>query len=298
LILIKRKILSLSSIPTGAVMAFLLILDREHKVLWVKTKSRRADKNWALPEVEDTLNKPSSRLNVELLAKQAFIPLKASLIGKKIIFDIFRNEKPLYLFLCLGKESSETLFDLTKYRDIQWMPISCTEGTECFSTLTGKSIIGAYLDILFPGFTYKKNRFHIVKNGFGKKDIDDYNKMILQDNHKLIIELKDQYNIYRQPLPEIGDYTFLNNWKGLPLAVLEITGVTLEPFEKISEYFRSSDNQEVYGADGTVEQYRKYFLKWSKKYNRQFSNNKSVVISQFKIVKKFSEKKIDYLDLN
>jgi uncharacterized protein YhfF len=122
--------------------------------------------------------------------------------------------------------------------------------------------------------------------------------MILQDNHKLIIELKDQYNIYRQPLPEIGDYTFLNNWKGLPLAVLEITGVTLEPFEKISEYFRSSDNQEVYGTDGTVEQYRKYFLKWSKKYNRQFSNNKSVVISQFKIVKKFSEKKIDYLDLS
>lgn len=282
----------------GVVMAFLLILDREHKVLWVKTKSGRADKDWGLPEVEDTLNKPSSRLNVELLAKQAFIPLKANLIGKKIIFDIFRNEKPLYLFLCLGKESSEILFDLTKYRDIQWMPISCTEEAECFSTLTGKSIIGAYHDILLPGFDGRKNRFHIVKNGYGKKDIDDYNQMILQDNHKLIIELKDQYNIYRQSLPEIGDYTFLNNWKGLPMAVLEITGVTLKPFEKINEYFKNSDNQEADGADGAVEQYRKYFLKWSKKYNKQFSNNKSVVISQFKIVKKFNEKKIDYLDLS
>ena len=276
-------------------MAFLLILDREHKVLWVKTKSRRSDKDWVLPEVEDALNKPSSRLNVELLAKQAFIPLKASLIGKKIIFDIFRNEKPLYLFLCLGKESSEILFDLTKYRDIQWMPISCTKETECFSTLTGKSIIEAYYDILLPGFSDRKNRFHIVKNGYGKKDIDDFNKVLLQDNHKLIIELKDQYNMYRQPLPEIGDYTFLNNWKGLPVAVLEVTGVTLEPFEKINEYLKDSDNQEV---DGIIEQYRKYFLKWSKKYNKQFSNNKSVVISQFKIARKFDEKKMDYLDLS
>ncbi len=279
-------------------MAFLLILDREHKVLWVKTKSRRADKDWALPEVGDTLNKPSSRLNIELLAKQAFIPLKASLIGKKIIFDIFRNEKPLYLFLCLGKESSEILFDLTKYRDIQWIPISCTEEEKCFSALTGKSIIGAYYDILLPGFYDRKNRFHIVKNAYGKKDIDYFNRMILQDNRKLIIELKDQYNIYRQPLPEIGDYTFLNNWKGLPVAVLEITGVTLEPFEKINEYFKNSDSHEADGADEAVGQYRKYFLKWSKKYNKQFSNNKPVVISQFKIVKKFNEKKIDYLDLS
>ncbi len=279
-------------------MAFLLILDREHKVLWVKTKSRADDKNWVLPEVEDPLNKPSNRLNVELLAKQAFIPLKASLIGKKIVFDIFRNEKQLYLFLCPGKESSEILFDLTKYRDIQWMPISCTGETEYFSTLTGESIIGAYHDTLMPRFINKQNRIHIVKNGYGKKEIDDYNKMILQDGYKLIIELKDQYNIYRQPLPEIGDYALLNNWKGLPAAVLEITGVTLEPFEKIDDYIKATGSQETDGTNETVEQYRKYFLKWSKKHNKQFSNNKPVVISQFKIIKKFNDKNIDYLDLS
>lgn len=278
-------------------MAFLLILDREHKVLWVKSKNRISDDVWMLPEVEDPINKPSNRLNVELLAKQAFIPLKSSLIGKKIIFDIFRNEQQLYLFLCPGKESSEILFDLTKYINIQWNPINCIEEEECFSTLTGRSIIEAYYDILLPEFDDRKNRFHIVKNGFGKKDIDEHNQMILQGSSEFFVELVEQYNLYRQPLPKIGDYTFLNNWKGLPVAVLEITGVTLEPFENIDGYIKDRENQKTDGTNKTAEQYRKYFQKWSKKYNKQFSDSKSVLISQFKIIRKLNEKKMDYLDL-
>ncbi|HNR66023.1 MAG TPA: ASCH domain-containing protein [Atribacterota bacterium] len=278
-------------------MAFLLILDREHKVLWVKSKNRISDDGWMLPEVEDPVNKPSNRLNVELLSKQAFIPLKSSLIGKKLIFDIFRNEQQLYLFLCPGKESSEILFDLTKYKNIQWNPINCIEEEECFSTLTGRSIIEAYYDILLPEFDDRKNRFHIVKNGFGKKDIDEHNQMILQGSSEFFVELVEQYNLYRQPLPKIGDHTFLNNWKGLPVAVLEITGVALEPFEKIDGYIKDSENQKRDGINKTVEQYRKYFQKWSKKYNKQFSDSKSVLISQFKIIRKLNEKKMDYLDL-
>ena len=97
-------------------MAFLLILDREHKAIWVKNKNKINDNHWFLPEVEDPVNKPSNRLNVELLAKQAFIPLKSSLIGKKNLLDISHNEQIIYLFLCIGKEASEIMFDLTKYK--------------------------------------------------------------------------------------------------------------------------------------------------------------------------------------
>ncbi|MDD3656889.1 MAG: ASCH domain-containing protein [Atribacterota bacterium] len=278
-------------------MAFLLILDREHKALWVKTKNRLADNSWFLPEVEDPINKPSNRLNVELLAKQAFIPLKSSLIGKKIILDIFRNEQQLYLFLCPGKESSEVLFDLTKYRNIQWIPINCIGESESFSSLSGKSIIEAYYDILLNEFTERKNHFHIVKNGYGKKDIEEFNRAILNSQQKIIVELKDQYNLYHQLIPEIGDYALLNNWKGIPVAALEITGITLEPFEKISDFIKESDTLKEYSVKNVVEQYKKTFQKWCKKNNKQFSTNKTVVISQFKIIKQLNEKKIDHLDI-
>jgi uncharacterized protein YhfF len=278
-------------------MAFLLILDREHKALWVKTKNKSRDNRWGLPEVEDPINKPSNRLNVELLAKQAFIPLRSSLIGRKSILDLYHNEQQLYLFLCPGKESSEVQFDLTKYRDIQWLPINCINELEYWSRLSGKSIIEAYYDILLNGFSGQKGNFHIVKNGYGRKDIEDYNQLILQGKKKVLIELKDQYILYHQPIPEVGDYAFLNNWQGIPIAVLEIIGVTVESFEKIGNLIKELDNQQELTAEDWIEKYKKTFLKWCKKHNKKFSINKSVVVSQFKIIQHFNDKKIDNLKI-
>lgn len=279
-------------------MAFLLILDREHKALWVKNKNRAEDSGWFLPEVEDPINKPSNRLNAELLAKQAFIPLKSILIGQKTILDIFHNEQPLYLFLCFGKEAADILFDLTKYKNIQWLPINFTQESASFANLTGKSILDAYHDILLTDFRERKTRFHIVKNGYNRREIEDFNKTILKNGHKVLIELEYHYELFRQPIPEIGDYALLNDWKGLPVAALEIVNVNLESFDKIADFMEESACQQGVTIQKIVEQYKKTFLKWCKKNNKKFSTQKSVVVSQFKIVKQFEKRKIDYLDIN
>jgi len=278
-------------------MAFLLILDREHKALWVKNKNKPDDNHWLLPEVEDPVNKPSNRLNVELLAKQAFIPLKSSLIGKKSLLDIHHNDQLLYIFLCPGKEASEVLFDLTKYRDIQWTPINCIKELDHFSGLSGKSVIEAYHDILLNGFTIKKWRFHIVKNGHGKKEIVDYNQAILQGKRKLHVELKDQYTLYHQPMPEVGDYALLNSWKGIPIAVLEITGVTVDSFNQIKEVIKKMSSSKDLFLEDEEKKYQKIFSIWCKNHNQKFSGNKPVVLSQFKIIRQFQEKKMNHLKI-
>lgn len=278
-------------------MAFLLILDREHKVLWVKTKNRREENRWVLPEVEDAVKKPSNVLNVELLAKQAFIPLKSSLIGKKSLLDIYHNDQTLYLFLCPGKEASEVLFDLTKYRDIQWTPINCIKESENYSLLSGKSIIEAYREILLNGFTLKNRRFHIVKNGHRRKEIEDYNQSILQGKKKLLFELKDQYIVYHQPIPKSGDFALLNNWKGIPIAALEISGVNVEPFNKISTSIHDVKENIDFSDEDWLKKYQKIFRKWCKTNNQKFSNDKLVVLSEFKINRQFKEKKMDFLKI-
>ncbi len=279
-------------------MAFLLILDREHKVLWVKTKNQSADNSWVLPEVDDIINKPSNRLNVELLAKQAFIPLKSSLVGQKMIFDIFRNEQLLYLFLCFGKESSEVLFDLTKYSNIQWLPVNHIDKSKNFSNVTGKSIVDAYYDIFLNGFDSNNNRLYIAKNGYVKKDVENYNQWTLESSPRLLLELEDQYKMNRQPLPKIGDHVLLNSWKGFPVAILEVIGVTLERFEKIKKSVEKNDDKDIDISKEVFEQFRKHFIKWCKKNNKQFSDSKSVIISEFEIIKIFNDKKADHLDLS
>lgn len=276
-------------------MAFLLILDREHKALWVKNKNKINDNHWFLPEVEDPVNKPSNRLNVELLAKQAFIPLKSSLIGKKNLLDISHNEQIIYLFLCIGKEASEIMFDLTKYRDIQWTPINCVKEDYIFSGLSGKSVINAYQDILLDGFIDVKSNFHIVKNGHGKKETDNYNNGILQGKRKLFVELKEQYNLYHQPIPKIGEYALLNNWKGIPIAVLEITRVIIEPFDNLRGVVKQLDDTEEVFSEDREKKYQKTFSTWCQNHNQIFSRKKEVVLSQFKIIQQFEDSKANHL---
>lgn len=278
-------------------MAFLLILDREHKALWVKNKNKPDDKHWILPQVEDPVKKPSNRLNVELLAKQAFIPLKSSLIGKKSVLDIYHNDQLIYLFLCPGKEASEVLFDLTKYRDIQWTPINCIKGLDDYSILSGAAITEAYNEILLNGFLTKNKRFCIVKNGYGKKEIDDYNLSILKGEKKLLVELKDQYTLYHQPIPDVGDYALLNNWKGIPIALLEITKVMVKPFEKIGMVMKELDKDINLVTEDLEKHYNKTFSKWCKANNQKLSANKPVIFSQFKIIQKLMEKKMDDLEI-
>lgn len=278
-------------------MAFLLILDREHKILWVKNKNKNSNQ-WFLPEVEDPVNKPSNRLNVELLAKQAFIPLKSSLIGKKNLLDTSHNDQIIYLFLCPGKEASEVLFDLTKYRDIQWIPVNCVQEINSFSSLPGGSVVQAYHDILLNGFNVNKRNFHIVKNGQGKNEIEEYNKTILQNEKRILVELKDQYYLYHQKFPQVGDYAFLNNWKGLPVAVLEITDIIFESFDKIGETFKKIDSSEECFSKEREKKYQKIFSSWCKNHNQKFSRNKEVILSQFKITKQFKDFKMDHLRIN
>jgi uncharacterized protein YhfF len=276
-------------------MAFLLILDREHKILWVKNKNKNNNNQWFLPEVEDPVNKPSNRLNVELLAKQAFIPLKSSFLGKTNLLDASHNEQIIYLFLCPGKEASEVLFDLTKYRDIQWIPINCVQEIKSFPSLTGDSVIQAYDDILLNGFNVKKRNFHIVKNGQGKREIEEYNKTILQNGKRIFVELKDQYSLYHQKFPQAGDYALLNNWKGLPVAVLEITNTIFESFDKIDKIIKKIDGSEEYFSKEREKNYQKIFSSWYKNHNQKFSHSKEVILSQFKITKQFKDFKMDYL---
>jgi uncharacterized protein YhfF len=278
-------------------MAFLLILDREHKTLWVKHKKKNQNNQWFLPEVEDPVKKPSNQLNVELLAKQAFIPLKSSLIGKKNLLDVFHNEQIIYLFLCPGKEASEILFDLTKYRDIQWIPVNCIKKSDSFPMISGDSVVQAYHDILLNGFDLRKQNFHIVKNGQRKKEIEDYNDAILQNRKRLLVELKDQYSLYHQNIPQVGDYAFLNNWKGFPVAVLEITGTKVELFDRIEETTREMDTGEGDFSKEIEKRYQNIFNNWYKNHNQKFSRNKEVVLSQFKIIKEFKDFKMDYLKM-
>jgi|LDZT01.1.fsa_nt_gi uncharacterized protein YhfF len=276
-------------------MAFLLILDREHKTLWVKNKNKNNNSQWFLPEVEDPVNKPSNRLNVELLAKQAFIPLKSNLIGKKNLLDASHNDQIIYLFLCPGKEASEVLFDLTKYRDIQWIPVNCIKENDNFPILPGNSIVKAYHEILLNGFNLKNHNFHIVKNGQGKKEIENYNKTILQQGERVIVELCDQYSLYHQKIPQVGDYAFLNNWKGLPVAVLEITNIALESFDRISETLKKMNNNREYFSKEREKRLQKIFTTWCKNHNQKFSRSKEVILSQFKIIKQFKDSNMDYL---
>ena len=275
-------------------MAFLLILDREHKVLWVKMKNHQQPLNWALPELEDPMNQPVNRLNVELLAKQAFIPLKSVLVGKEEIFDIHHNTQIIYIFLCLHKESTEVLFDLTKYQNIQWLPLNSIKLNQHYGQLMGKSILKAYLNQLTTQLILPQSVFHIVKNGKNKSEVEKYNHSILQKGKRLMLDLELQYKLNHQPLPRCGEIALLNNWDGFPVAILEITKVFVLPFKKLNQQKNITclfDDKSIF-PDHWHAYYQKKFKQQCQQKNQQFSVEKKVVLSQFEVKEKIKPRLI------
>ena len=87
----------------------------------------------------------------------------------------------------------------------------------------------------------------------------------------------------------------MNNWKGIPVAVLEVTAVTVELFDKMNEVVRQMGSSEDVFSEEREKKYQKFFSTWCKNHNQKFSRSKEVVLSQFKIIRQFKEPKMDYL---
>lgn len=93
------------------------------------------------------------------------------------------------------------------------------------------------------------------------------------------------YNVKNSRAPQVGDYSIVTDWKGIPYCIIETTAITILPFKEITYEICKRE-----GEDDTLESWqkghRKFFIEEGKELGYQFSDDMPVVFEDFKVVYK------------
>jgi uncharacterized protein YhfF len=85
-------------------------------------------------------------------------------------------------------------------------------------------------------------------------------------------------------LPRAGDVGIVIDWSGAPLAVIEVTGVTIQPFDAVDEAFARDEGE----GDGTLAWWRaahlRYFSRECARRGQPFSGSMPVVCWRFRLL--------------
>ena len=86
------------------------------------------------------------------------------------------------------------------------------------------------------------------------------------------------------PLPRAGDVSVVIDWSGAPLAVIEITDVTIQPFHRVDEAFARDEGE----GDSTLAWWRaahiRYFSRECARRGQAFSETMPVVCWRFRLL--------------
>lgn len=108
-------------------------------------------------------------------------------------------------------------------------------------------------------------------------------ELVLSGKKKATASSLLSYEIEGTRIPQVGDYSIVTDWDGVPRCVIETTAVTITPFSQIT-----FDICRREGEDDTLESWQKghkhFFVEEGKELGYSFSEDMSVVFEDFKVV--------------
>jgi uncharacterized protein YhfF len=94
------------------------------------------------------------------------------------------------------------------------------------------------------------------------------------------------YEIDKEELPEIGEYSIITDWDGKAKCIIETTDVTIKPFNEVDKIFARIEGE----GDGSLYFWKKvhneFFTKELKTYELEFTEDLLVVCESFMVVYK------------
>jgi len=117
-----------------------------------------------------------------------------------------------------------------------------------------------------------------------EKDANELAALVKKGIKKATASLHCLYEIENEPMPKVGDYIIITNWKGIAQCVIQITNINIIPFEDVTEEFAVKEGE----GDKTLtfwrKVHRKFFSLELKEYNKKFSEDMLMICEEFKVV--------------
>jgi len=115
---------------------------------------------------------------------------------------------------------------------------------------------------------------------------DEYNanecaRLIKCGEKRASCSLKAAYELESEPLPEVGRLTVVLDWKQTPVCIVELTQVSICPFDQVTEEFAAAEGE----GDGSYQWWREahinFFSQYAKEIGCEFKLDSELVLERF-----------------
>lgn len=107
--------------------------------------------------------------------------------------------------------------------------------------------------------------------------------LVLRGEKRATAGLKWSYEAEAESLPEVGQFSVITNWDGVPQCIIEVTSVEIKPFNKVSAEFAFEEGE----GDKSLEFWRRvhwdFFSLECKEIGREPTEYMPVVLEKFKV---------------
>ena len=117
-----------------------------------------------------------------------------------------------------------------------------------------------------------------------EKDANELSTLVKKGIKKATASLHYLYEIENEPIPEVGDYVIITNWKGIAQCIIQITNINIISFKDVTEEFSTKEGEGDKTLSFWRKVHRKFFSMELKEYSKIFSEDMLVVCEEFEVV--------------
>jgi len=116
-----------------------------------------------------------------------------------------------------------------------------------------------------------------------EKDANELAGLVKKGIKKATASLHCLYEIENEPIPKVGDYIIITNWKGMPQCIIQITSINIIPFKEVTEEFAAKEGEGDKTLSFWRKVHRKFFTLELKEHNKKFSEDMLVICEEFEV---------------
>ena len=142
----------------------------------------------------------------------------------------------------------------------------------------------AYLNTRPPDSPIRAERY--VAEGFGDSPAmaDDLGELVVRGVKTATCSALWEWQADGDPLPEVGLKTVVLNGRGEPWCIIEVTEVTIRPFNEVNDRFAYEEGEGDRSLDYWRDAHRRFFSRTLPRIGRAFDETMPLVCERFRVI--------------
>jgi len=117
-----------------------------------------------------------------------------------------------------------------------------------------------------------------------EKDANECAELVKKGTKKATASLHCLYEIENEPIPKVGDYVIITNWKGIAQCIIQITNIHTIPFKEVTTEFAAREGEGDKTLSFWRKVHRKFFTLELREHDKNFSEDMLVICEEFEVV--------------